>query len=68
MDEDSGSPAGGKPATPGTAPAGQGVEGAFDVWLQQRLHQLYDGVTREPIPPELLRLITDDMDRRRKRR
>ena len=34
--------------------------GAFDVWLQRGLHQLFDGVAREPIPDELLRLIEDD--------
>lgn len=33
---------------------------AFDVWLQRGLHQLFDGVAREPIPDELLRLIEDD--------
>lgn len=37
---------------------------AFELWLHQRLHQLYDDVTREPIPPELLRLIQDDLQRR----
>jgi hypothetical protein len=44
---------------------GAQVDDAFDVWLQRSLHQLYDSVTTEPIPPELLRLIEDDRDRRR---
>ncbi len=33
---------------------------AFDAWLERGLHQLYDNVTNEPIPEELLRLIEGD--------
>ena len=33
---------------------------AFDVWLQQGLHKLYDSVASEPIPDELLKLIEQD--------
>ena len=40
------------------------VENAFDLWLHRRLHQLYDSVTREPIPPELLQLIEKDRNAR----
>ncbi len=36
--------------------------GAFDVWLQRGLHQLFDDVAKEPVPEELLRLIEDDRD------
>ena len=32
---------------------------AFDIWLQRGLHALYDEVAKEPIPPELLKLIED---------
>jgi hypothetical protein len=39
------------------APHRRRVEDAFAVWLEQKLHELYDSVTREPLPPELLRLI-----------
>jgi hypothetical protein len=39
---------------------------AFDLWLQRGLHQLYDNVAAEPIPPELLRLIEEDRTRRGK--
>ncbi len=39
--------------------------GAFDLWLQRSLHLLYDGVTREEVPAELLRLIERDRGRRR---
>ncbi len=33
---------------------------AFDIWLKRGLHQMFDDVAREPIPPELLRLIEQD--------
>jgi hypothetical protein len=33
------------------------VEDAFSLWLEQKLHELYDSVTREPLPPDLLQLI-----------
>jgi hypothetical protein len=33
---------------------------AFDIWLRRGLHQIFDDVAREPIPPELLRLIEQD--------
>lgn len=35
-------------------------DAAFDIWLQRGLHAMYDGVAKEPIPEELLRLIEDD--------
>jgi hypothetical protein len=35
---------------------------AFDIWLRRGLHQIFDDVAREPIPPELLRLIEQDRD------
>lgn len=33
---------------------------AFDIWLNRGLHQLYDNIAQEPVPPELLRLIEED--------
>ncbi len=36
---------------------------AFDIWLHQGLHQLYDAVAREPIPDELLKLIEEDREK-----
>ena len=33
---------------------------AFDIWLRRGLHQMFDDVAREPIPPELLQLIERD--------
>jgi hypothetical protein len=38
----------------------EGVDRAFDLWLQRGLHQLYDTVAKEPIPEDLLRLIEED--------
>ena len=42
---------------------GRKGEAAFDVWLQKGLHEIYDGVAREPIPEELLKLIEEDRKR-----
>jgi len=41
-------------------PQGEGVDRAFDLWLQRGLHQLYDTVAKEPIPDALLRMIEED--------
>lgn len=35
-------------------------DAAFDIWLHRGLHQMFDDVAKEPIPPELLRLIEQD--------
>jgi hypothetical protein len=51
---------GGDPGPGDEAPAGEAVDGAFDLWLRRGLHQLYDTVAQEPIPEELLRLIEED--------
>jgi hypothetical protein len=50
----------------GAATQPDGPEAAFDLWLEQRLHQLYDSVAQEPVPPELLDLIEADRTRRGK--
>ncbi len=39
---------------------------AFDVWLQQGLHKLYDSVASEPDPDEMLKLIEQDLTNREK--
>jgi hypothetical protein len=44
---------------------GNGVDRAFDLWLQRGLHQLYDNVAQEPLPAELLKLIEEDRGNRR---
>lgn len=36
---------------------------AFDIWLDRSLHAMFDEVAKEPIPPELLRLIERDRKR-----
>jgi hypothetical protein len=37
---------------------------AFQVWLQRSLQRLYGDIAREPVPPELRRLIERDRSRR----
>lgn len=56
----------GEPGRPPTDPGGEGVDGAFDVWLRRGLHQLYDTVAKEPIPESLIRLIEEDRTSRDK--
>jgi len=46
------------------ARSGQGPAEAFDIWLQQGLHKLYDSVAKEPVPDELLKLIEQDLAER----
>ncbi|GAC1342293.1 MAG: hypothetical protein NVSMB18_16050 [Acetobacteraceae bacterium] len=36
------------------------TDSAFDMWLNRGLHELFDDVVKEPVPPELLKLIRDD--------
>lgn len=38
-------------------------DAAFDLWLRRGLHRLFDDVAREPVPPELLRLIERDREK-----
>ena len=33
---------------------------AFDTWLKQGLHKLYDDVASEPLPEALLKMIAED--------
>jgi len=32
----------------------------FDHWLQKQLHELYDSITKEPLPDDLVKLIDSD--------
>ena len=32
----------------------------FDHWLHKQLHELYDSITKEPLPDDLLRSIDND--------
>ena len=35
-------------------------DAAFELWLKRGLHEIYDQVAQEPVPPELLALIQQD--------
>jgi hypothetical protein len=48
------------PTTPARTAKAALANDAFDIWLRRGLHQIFDDVAREPIPPELLRLIQQD--------
>ena len=39
--------------------AGKG-DRAFDAWLKQGLHKLFDDVAGEPVPDALLKMIEED--------
>jgi hypothetical protein len=47
-----------KPPGPATR-AGKG-EKAFDTWLKQGLHKLFDDIASEPVPESLLKMIEED--------
>ncbi len=40
--------------------ASRPTDAAFDVWLNRGLHELFDDVMKEPVPPELLKIVEDD--------
>lgn len=37
----------------------QAADSAFDMWLTQGLHKLFDEVANEPVPEKLLKLIQE---------
>ena len=41
-------------------PKSRPTDSAFDQWLNRGLHQLFDDVMNEPVPPELLKIVQDD--------
>lgn len=49
-----------KPAAPPRRGRKAPSDKAFDLWLDQGLHAMFDEVAKEPIPEELLRLIEQD--------
>ena len=53
-----------KPATPAD-PSGakKSSDKAFDTWLKQGLHKIFDDVAREPIPSDLLKLIEESREK-----
>lgn len=52
-----------KPMIPAAAPSTKKPgDKAFDIWLKQGLHKIFDDVAREPIPSDLLKLIEEHRD------
>ncbi len=39
--------------------SGGGTSAAFDTWLERKLHEMFDSVTAEPIPDDLLKVIAE---------
>ncbi len=48
-----------KPSPGQPEKAGKG-DRAFDAWLKQGLHKLFDDVAGEPLPEALLKMIDED--------
>ena len=42
------------------------TDAAFDVWLNRGLHELFDDVVKEPVPPDIMRIIEDDKKKPKK--
>jgi len=57
-DKQTASKAGDKPKSPADRP--------FDMWLQKQLHAMYDEITAEPLPQDLLNLIDKDAGKSKK--
>ena len=36
------------------------TDAAFDTWLNRGLHQIFDDVMNEPIPPDLLKILQNE--------
>lgn len=45
-----------KKMTPKSSPS----DSAFDKWLNRGLHELFDDVMKEPVPPELLKMLSPE--------
>lgn len=43
------------------------AERPFDLWLQKQLHAMYDEITAEPLPDDLIHLIERDAENNDKR-
>ena len=50
----------GRAGEPARAKAKPATERPFDMWLQKQLHAMYDEITAEPLPDDLLNLIDRD--------
>ncbi len=52
------------PITPANLPGvKKSGDKAFETWLKQGLHKIFDDVAREPIPSELLKLIEEHREK-----
>jgi hypothetical protein len=58
-------PAQDKSATARQAGDGSGTKmnPAFDTWLEEKLHNMFDAVAAEPLPADLLKLL-DELDQK----
>jgi hypothetical protein len=45
---------------PGPVSKANKGERAFDTWLKQGLHKLFDDIASEPVPDTLLKMIDED--------
>lgn len=61
MADDTSKAGGGRPPSDRAAP--KASERPFDMWLQKQLHAMYDEITNEPLPDDLLNLIDKDAAR-----
>ncbi len=43
--------------------SGNKMNPAFDSWLEDKLHNMFDSVASEPLPPDLLKLL-DELDKK----
>ncbi len=48
-----------RPKPPSETKQSKSSDAAFEIWLERGLHKLFDDITREPIPEELLKLIQE---------
>ena len=39
------------------------TDSAFDKWLNRGLHELFDDVMKEPVPPELMKIVQDNKEK-----
>lgn len=46
-----------------SAKQSRSTDAAFDNWLNRGLHQIFDDVMNEPIPPELLKLLHSEKNK-----
>lgn len=52
-----------KPKEPSRAKVKRPADKAFDTWLNRGLHELFDKVSQEPVPDDLLRIIEEKREK-----